>query len=113
MGGRSQFWRQTDRAIVGLHYSDCRLLLLRGQVIAGSGTLSDESAGNIVNFLTRYWTNIQSGELFRYLRMNYETVTYLVYAVPLFKNVAIGLVYPPNASLDDVRLEVTLLRKGS
>ncbi len=103
--------RQIEQ-LLGSTTATAGLLLLRGQVIAGSGTLSDESAGNIVNFLTRYWTNIQSGELFRYLRMNYETVTYLVYAVPLFKNVAIGLVYPPNASLDDVRLEVTLLRKG-
>lgn len=103
--------RQIEQ-LLGSTTATAGLLLLRGQVIAGSGALSDESAGNIVNFLTRYWTNIQSGELFRYLRMNYETVTYLVYAVPLFKNVAIGLVYPPNASLDDVRTEVTLLRKG-
>lgn len=103
--------RQIEQ-LLGATTATAGLLLLRGQVIAGSGTLSDESAGNIVNFLTRYWTNIQSGELFRYLRMNYETVTYLVYAVPLFKNVAIGLVYPPATSLDDVRLEVTLLRKG-
>lgn len=103
--------RQIEQ-LLGSTTATAGLLLLRGQVIAGSGALSDESAGNIVNFLTRYWTNIQSGELFRYLRMNFETVTYLVYAVPLFKNVAIGLVYPPNASLDDVRTEVTLLRKG-
>ncbi len=103
--------RQIEQ-LLGSTTATAGLLLLRGQVIAGSGAISDESAGNIVNFLTRYWTNIQSGELFRYLRMNYETVTFLVYAVPLFKNVAIGLVYPPDASLDDVRMEVTLLRKG-
>lgn len=103
---------QQIEQLLGATTAMAGLLLLRGQVIAGTGNLSDDSAGNIVNFLTRYWTNIQSGELFRYLRMNYETVTYLVYAVPLFKNVAIGLVYPPDASLENVRAEVTTLRKG-
>lgn len=106
------FGLQQIEQLVGATSATAGLLLLRGQVIAATGVLSNESTGNIVNFLTRYWTNIQSGELFRYLKMNYETVTYLVYAVPLFKNVAVGLVYHPGASLEEVREEVTNLRKG-
>jgi len=103
--------RQIEQ-LVGATSASAGLLLLRGQVIAGTGVLSDEAAGNIVNFLTRYWTNIQSGELFRFLKMNHETATYLVYAVPLFKNVAIGLIYHPEVALEDIRAEVTRLRKG-
>jgi CheY-like chemotaxis protein len=98
--------------LLGATSATAGLLMMRGQVIAATGALSVESNTNIVNFLTRYWTNIQSGELFRYLRMNFETVTYLVYAVPLFKNVAISLVYHPGVSLDEIRNEVTNLRKG-
>ncbi len=103
--------RQIEQ-LLGATSATAGLLLMRGQVIAATGALSAESNTNIVNFLTRYWTNIQSGELFRYLRMNFETVTYLVYAVPLFKNVAISLVYHTGVSLEDVRNEVANLRKG-
>ena len=87
------------------------LLLMHGHVIAGSGALADETSQNIVNFLTRYWSNIQVGELFRYLKMDNETKTYLVYATPLLKNVAFALIYHTNISLLEIRNEVSNIRK--
>jgi|GEM_PF-1411170 len=88
------------------------LLLMHGQVIAATGALADETSQNVVNFLTRYWTNIQAGELFRYLNMDNETKTYLVYATPLFKDVALALIYHTNVSLLDIRDEVSHIRKS-
>ena len=88
------------------------LLLIRGQVIAGTGALSEEITRNIVNFLNRYWMNIQTGELFRYLSMENELSNYLIYASPLIKDVAIALIYHTHTSLQDIRGEVYRLRKA-
>jgi DNA-binding response OmpR family regulator len=88
------------------------ILLLHRQVIAVSGPLSDENSHNVISFLTRYWTNIQSGELFRYLKMEGETKTYLVYATPLFKEAVLALIYHANLPLIDIRNEVSLARKA-
>ena len=86
------------------------MLLMHGQILATSGALSDEASHNVVNFLTRYWINIQSGELFRYLKMDNESSNYLVYATPLFKDVAFGLVYHSKISLANIRAEVATIR---
>ena len=88
------------------------ILLIHGQVVATSGALADETAQNVITFLTRYWTNIQSGELFRYLKMENETKTYLVYATPLFKEAALALIYHTNLPLIDIRSQVSLVRKA-
>lgn len=88
------------------------LLLIHGRVIAASGALGDESSQNVVNFLTRYWTNIQSGELFRYLQMDNETKNYLVYTTPIFNDVALALIYHTNISLIKIRGEVTSIRNA-
>lgn len=82
------------------------ILLMHGQVIAASGALADVTSQNVINFLTRYWSNIQSGELFRYLKMDSEAKTYLVYATPLFTEVAFALIYHTNLSLFEIRKEV-------
>lgn len=88
------------------------ILLMHGQVIAASGALADVTSQNVINFLTRYWSNIQSGELFRYLKMDSEAKTYLVYATPLFTEVAFALIYHTNLSLFEIRKEVALIRKA-
>jgi DNA-binding response OmpR family regulator len=88
------------------------LLLLHGQVLASSGVLTQESSGNIINYLNRYWTNIQSGELFRYLTMEHEATSCIIYAAPLIKDTAIGLVYNAQKPLPEIRNEVTRLRKA-
>jgi len=88
------------------------LLLLHGQVLASSGVLTQESSSNIINYLNRYWTNIQSGELFRYLTMEHETTSCIIYAAPLIKDTAIGLVYNAQKPLPEIRNEVTRLRKA-
>ena len=88
------------------------ILLIHGQVVATSGALANETAQNVITFLTRYWTNIQSGELFRYLKMENETKTYLVYATPLFKEAALALIYHTNLPLIDIRSQVSLVRKA-
>jgi DNA-binding response OmpR family regulator len=88
------------------------MLLLRGQVLANSGLLTQESNANIVNYLNRYWANIQSGELFRYLTMEHEASSYIIYAAPLIKDTAIALVYNSQKSIQEIRSEVTRLRKA-
>ena len=88
------------------------LLLYHRQVVAATGALTDETGQNILNFLTRYWSNIQSGELFRYLKMDNDLRTYLVYAVPLFSEVALALVYHSDLPLIEVRKEVSDVRKA-
>jgi CheY-like chemotaxis protein len=88
------------------------LLLYQRQVVAATGALTDETGQNILNFLTRYWSNIQSGELFRYLKMDNDLRTYLVYAVPLFSEIALALVYHSDLPLIEVRKEVSTVRKA-
>lgn len=88
------------------------MLLLRGQVLANSGLLTQESNANIVNYLNRYWANIQSGELFRYLTMEHEASSYIIYAAPLIKDTAIALVYNSQKTIQEIRSEVTRLRKA-
>ena len=88
------------------------LLLMHGQVLASSGVLTQESSSNIINYLNRYWTNIQSGELFRYLTMEHEATSCIIYAAPLIKDTAIGLVYNAQKPLPEIRGEVTRLRKA-
>lgn len=88
------------------------LLLLHGQVLASSGNLTHESSSNIINYLNRYWTNIQSGELFRYLTMEHEATSFIIYAAPLIKETAIGLVYHAQKPLPEIRGEVSRLRKA-
>lgn len=88
------------------------LLLLHGQVLASSGNLTHDSSSNIINYLNRYWTNIQSGELFRYLTMEHEATSFIIYAAPLIKETAIGLVYHAQKPLPEIRGEVTRLRKA-
>jgi DNA-binding response OmpR family regulator len=88
------------------------ILLLRGQVLASSGVLTLESSSNIINYLNRYWENIQSGELFRYLTMEHEASSYIIYAAPLIKDTAIALVYTTQKPLLEIRGEVTRLRKA-
>jgi DNA-binding NarL/FixJ family response regulator len=88
------------------------LLLLHGQVLASSGILTKESSSNIINYLDRYWNNIQSGELFRYLTMEHEASSYIIYAAPLIKETAIGLVYHAQKPLPEIRGEVSRLRKA-
>jgi CheY-like chemotaxis protein len=88
------------------------LLLLHGQVLASSGVLTQETSNNIINYLNRYWTNIQSGELFRYLTMEHDASSYIIYAAPLIKETAIGLVYHAQKPLPEIRAEVSRLRKA-
>ncbi len=88
------------------------LLLLHGQVLASSGNLTHDSSSNIINYLNRYWTNIQSGELFRYLTMEHEATSFIIYAAPLIKETAIGLVYHAQKPLPEIRGEVSRLRKA-
>jgi CheY-like chemotaxis protein len=88
------------------------ILLIHRQVAAVAGAIGDNTSQNIINFLTRYWTNIQTGELFRYLKMDSETKTYLVYATPLMKDVAFALIYHTNQSLIEIRSEVSHIRKA-
>jgi CheY-like chemotaxis protein len=88
------------------------ILLIHRQVASVAGAIGDNTSQNIINFLTRYWTNIQTGELFRYLKMDSETKTYLVYATPLMKDVAFALIYHTNQSLIEIRSEVSHIRKA-
>lgn len=88
------------------------ILLIHRQVASAAGALGDTTSQNIINFLTRYWTNIQTGELFRYLKMDGETKTYLVYATPLMHNVAFALIYHTSQSLIEIRSEVAHIRKA-
>lgn len=103
--------RQIEQLLAGTSAS-AGILLIHGQVVATSGALADETAQNVITFLTRYWTNIQSGELFRYLKMENETKTYLVYATPLLKEAALALIYHTNLPLIDIRSQVSLVRKA-
>jgi DNA-binding response OmpR family regulator len=103
--------RQVEQLLASTS-ANAGILLFRRQVIAASGPLADEISHNVVSFLTRYWTNIQSGELFRYLKMEGETKTYLVYAIPLYKEAALALIYHTDLPLIDIRNEVSLARKA-
>jgi CheY-like chemotaxis protein len=103
--------QQTEQMLASTTAS-AGLLLLRGQVLFSSGVLPEESRSNIINYLNRYWMNIQSGELFRYLTMEHEASSYLIYAAPLIKETAIALVYQAQKPLQDVRTEVSRLRKA-
>ena len=98
--------------LLGSTNASAGILLIHRQVASAAGALGDNTSQNIINFLSRYWTNIQTGELFRYLKMDGETRTYLVYATPLMHDVAFALIYHNNQSLIEIRSEVAHIRKA-
>ncbi|MCX6056242.1 MAG: transposase [Chloroflexi bacterium] len=87
------------------------LLVLRGQVIAGSGMMDDFSVSNILNFLNRFWRKEENSELVRYLKMEGDPGDYLVFATKLISNVILVLIYTSTTSLQKMREEVNQIKK--
>jgi REP element-mobilizing transposase RayT len=108
---RPEIGMQRIEQLLGSTSANAGLLVMKGQVIAGSGPVNDSTVTNVQALLARYWENNDKSELVRFLREQGSTEEYLIYAAPLIHSVVLVLIYPPAASIQKVRGEVTQLRQ--
>ena len=97
--------------LIGATTATTGLLVMRGQVIAGSGSTDDSTISNVVGFLSRYWKDEDNSELVRFMKMEGDTNEHLIYATKLISNVVLVLFYTPATSIQQVRSEVSQVKK--